>query len=122
MNAFEDLKVWQESRKFRIMISKLVTTFPTEEKFELTKQIKRSSRSVTANIAEGHGRYHYQENSQFCRHARGSLEETKEHLYTALDEGYTSEEQIKPFFEQHKLCISLLNGYIDSLQKRKQEK
>jgi len=48
----------------------------------------RASRSVTANIAEGHGRYHFQENIQFCRQARGSLYELIDHLYVAIDEKY----------------------------------
>jgi four helix bundle protein len=59
---------------------------PEAEKYNLTNQIIRSSRSVTANIAEGFGRYHFQENIQFCRQARGSLVETLDHLYCCLDE------------------------------------
>jgi four helix bundle protein len=111
--------VWQECRKFRIEISKTVKLFPASELFELTRQIKRSSRSVTANISEGYGRYHYQENIQFCRQARGSLEETKDHLYTAFDEEYILEEQLNELFSMHKQCISMLNGYIDWLEKQK---
>jgi four helix bundle protein len=119
MKGFEELKVWQECRKFRIEISTIVKTFPKHEQFELTSQLKRASRSVTANIAEGYGRFHYQENIQFCRQARGSLEETKDHLYTALDEEYISKEKLSELFLLHKQCISLLNGYIDWLRKQK---
>ena len=61
--------------------------FPTK-KNRLIDQVIRSSRSITANIAEGHGRYHYQENIQFCRTARGSLTESLDHLICALDEGF----------------------------------
>ncbi len=66
-SAFETLEVWKESRKLRKEISKLVKTLPAVENFRLSDQMIRSSRSVTANIAEGHGRYHFQENFQFYR-------------------------------------------------------
>lgn len=89
-NSFEDLEVSKECRKFRKSISILAKTFPIEEKYRLIDQIIRSSRSVTANIAEGDGRFHYQENTQFCRDARGSLKETLDHLICAFDEEYIS--------------------------------
>lgn len=116
---FENLEVWKECRKFRKEISKLAKTFPKDEKYRLTDQIIRSSRSTTANIAEGDGRYHFQENTQFCRQSRGSLKETLDHLIVAYDEEYISEEQLNTFREQYNLCIKLLNGYIGYLQKRK---
>ena len=87
INSFEDLEVWKECRKFRNQISTTTEKFPKEEKYCLTDQIKRSSRSVTANIAEGYGRFHFQENAQFCRQARGSLTETLDHLFCGLDLG-----------------------------------
>ena len=68
--------------------SKISKTFPNEEKCRLTDQIIRSYRSVTANIAEGHGRFHYQDETQFVRQARGSLSETLDHQICALDEEY----------------------------------
>ncbi|VBB43482.1 conserved hypothetical protein [uncultured Paludibacter sp.] len=120
-SGFEDLEVWKECRKYRISISKIVKTFPNEEKYRLTDQIIRSSRSITANIAEGDGRFHYQENTQFCRQARGSLKETLDHLICAFDEEYISENQINEFRTQYEICLRLLNGYISFLQKRKNE-
>jgi len=86
-----DLEVWKNARAFRNEISRLTKSFPSEEKYKLVDQIIRSSRSVSANIAEGHGRFHFQENIQFCRTARGSLLETFDHLTVALDEGYLNE-------------------------------
>ena len=69
MHSFEDLEVWKECRRFRIEVSKLVKTFPPEEKYRMVDQLIRASRSVTANIAEGHGRFHYQENiRRLCEH------------------------------------------------------
>jgi four helix bundle protein len=93
MKSFEDLELYKACRKFRQDISKLVKSFPNEEKYRLTDQLLRCSRSTTANIAEGHGRYHYQENIQFCRQARGSLSETLEHLICTLYEKYIPENQ-----------------------------
>jgi len=57
-SSFETLEIWQEGRKLRIDISALVKKFPQEEKFRLTDQLIRASRSVTANIAEEYGRFH----------------------------------------------------------------
>ena len=59
MGGFTDLEVWKKSRLLRNVITDLVKTFPAEEKYRLTDQIIRSSRSIGNNIAEGHGRFHY---------------------------------------------------------------
>ncbi len=119
MNTFEELEVWKKARDLRLFVSSLVKDFPSEEKFLLASQAKRSSRSVGNNIAEGFGRYHYQENIQFCRQARGSLIETLDHIIIALDEGYISSEQLKNYREMHNHCLRLLNGYISYLFKAK---
>jgi four helix bundle protein len=100
-------------------MSELVKTFPTEEKYRLTDQMIRASRSVTANIAEGYGRYHYQENIQYCRQSRGSLFELIDHLSVALDERYIADERFKAEKERIFTAIRKLNGYIHYLQKRK---
>jgi len=70
MRTFEDLRVWRQCRELRRKVSSLVRRFPRSEQYRLVDQLLRASRSVTANIAEGYGRYHYQENIQFCRQAR----------------------------------------------------
>jgi len=117
---FTDLEVYKKSRIFRKDISNIVKKyFPKEEKFNLTSQIIRSSRSVTANLAEGHGRFYYQDNIRFCRIARGSLEETLEHLITAFDENYIDLKLLKLKNEQQKECLRLINGYIRFLRTSK---
>jgi len=119
INSFENLEVWKECRKFRNLISTTTEKFPKEEKYCLTDQIKRSSRSVTANIAEGFGRFHFQENAQFCRQARGSLTETLDHLICALDLGYINDIDLSSHRIQYEQCLKLLNGYIAYLIKSK---
>ena len=121
MNSFEELEVWKVSRQLRINISKLVKQFPPEEKYRLLDQMIRSSRSVSANIAEGFGRFHYQENIQFCRHSRGSLTELLDHLYCGLDESYLDSNQFEKTKEEILHVLKLLNGYILYLKKAKME-
>lgn len=60
--SFESLKVWQKARQIRNEIFELCKSFPRQETYKLTDQMIRSSRSIGNNIAEGYGRYHYQEN------------------------------------------------------------
>lgn len=117
IRSFEDLKCWQEARSYRQEIKKLVESFPKHEQFELKSQLLRAARSVTANIAEGYGRYHYKDNARFCRNARGSLYETLDHLIEAVDDGYITQtdlERIRLHFERTK---GLINGYINYLIK-----
>ena len=87
----------------------------------LKNQVLRSSRSVTANIAEGFGRFHHQENIQYCRQARGSLTETMEHVIVAFDEKYISKEILTVFNEHYKNCLKVLNTYIKCLKTAKQK-
>lgn len=112
VEGFEDLECYQAARKLRIAISELCKTFPSEEKYRLIDQIIRSSRSVTANIAEGYGRHHYQENLQYLRQSRGSLYETLEHLHTAFDEKYITSETHARLESEALLAIRILNGFI----------
>jgi len=120
--TFEELEVWKKGRELRNEISKTVKTFPKEEKYNLTLQILKSSRSVKANIAEGFGRFHHQENIQFCRISRGSLYETLEHIICSHDEEYISEEEFDKFKILFDNVLKLLNGYISYLKKASSEK
>lgn len=121
IRSFEDLECWKVGAELRRFVSQLVKTFPKEEQFDLTSQMKRASRSVTHNIAEGYGRFHYQENIQFCRQARGSLYELSDQFIVAFDEKYITNEELIKGKEQINKSLALLNGYIKYLMKAKNE-
>lgn len=121
IRSFEDLECWKVGTELRRFVSQLVKTFPKEEQFDLTSQMKRASRSVTHNIAEGYGRFHYQENIQFCRQARGSSYELIDQFIVAFDEKYITNEELIKGKEQINKSLALLNGYIKYLMKAKNE-
>ena len=122
IRSFEDLECWKAARELRIFVSdQIISKFPKEEKFTLTSQLKRSSRSVGDNISEGYGRFHYQENIQFCRIARGSLCESMNQVITARDENYIDEDLLQQFRERFERTKAILNGYINYLVKTKME-
>jgi len=117
---FQDLEVWQQCREIRREVWNLSKTFPREEKYRLSDQMIRSSRSATDCIAEGYGRFHYQENIQFCRHARGSLFELMNQVDTALDCEYIAENYFHKLIDKIQNAIRTLNGYIRYLKKQKE--
>src|SRR5215471_3788708 len=120
-NHFYDLPVYKTCREFRKNISGIAKKyFPKAEEYHLKSQILSSSRSITANIAEGFGRFHHQENIQFCRQARGSLSETMEHAITAYDEDYVNKSVLKQINDEYKKCLKELNGYIKYLKTAKE--
>ena len=119
MNSFKELEVWKACRELRSLIWKTVKTFPPEEKYRLTDQMIRASRSATTQIAEGYGRFHFQENIQFCRISRGSLFELIDHLTVALDSEYISDQEFNDLEQKTVKCTQILNGYINYLVKAK---
>lgn len=119
MKTFEELDCWKRAALLRRRISATVKTFPSEEKYRLVDQMVRSSRSATAQIAEGFGRFHFQENIQFCRQARGSIFELIDHLITANEEKFISNEELAEIRLEIDSCLALLNGYINYLAKAK---
>ena len=103
--GYKDLECYKQARELRIFISTLAKTFPPEEKFLLSAQIIRSSRSVTANIAEGYGRFTYTDTRNFFIIARGSVTETMEHLCTAFDEKYINQDDLKAGEDKMRISI-----------------
>jgi len=97
----------------------LAETFPKDEKYRLTDQLIRASRSVTANLAEGYGRFHYAENVQFARQARGSLYEVLDHLTVCKDEKIVDDETFNHVRNDILRAITIVNGFIRYLKSAK---
>jgi four helix bundle protein len=119
--GFEELELWKKGREFNNDIREISKLFPTEEKFRLTDQIIRSSRSINALISEGHGRFTYPDQIHYCIQARGSLAETINHLIDAFDEDYISQEKLNYYKSKAKEIERLLNGYLVFLRKKRDE-
>lgn len=118
--TFEDLEVYQVAREFRKTMYRVNRQLPSFEKFELGSQIRRAAVSLTNNIAEGHGRFHYLEQLKFCLNARGSLEELIDDLNVCEDESYLPCDEIKSLKQQGWRVHQVLAGYMRWLRKRKQ--
>jgi four helix bundle protein len=117
--TFEELECWKSCRDLRVFVFKISKGLPKKEEYRLKDQLLRSARSTTANIAEGYGRFHYQENMQYCRQARGSLYEVLDHFITGVDEGMLDSAALSECRVLVEKCVQLLNGYIRYLESRK---
>ena len=122
VRSFEDLECWKACTDLRRFIRGVIKKLPHEEKYELVSQMRRASRSVTNNIAEGYGRFHYKENTQFCRQSRGSLYELKDDLIIAFDEEYITQSEFEEGIQKFEKCVLILNGYINYLVKAENNK
>lgn len=119
--SFEDLEVYKDAREFRKKIYKLIRKLPSDEKYNLESQMRRAALSLSNNIAEEHGRYHFQENIQFLRQSRGSLEELIDDLNVCLDEDYISDEEMQKLKDASYNLSKKINGYTAYLRKRKEQ-
>jgi four helix bundle protein len=121
IGGLEKLDVWCKARDFAIRVHKeILPLLPPEEKYALSQQLRRSSQSIPANLAEGHGRFYFQENVRFCYIARGSLEESLSHIVHARQVDYVSDELYKSLAVDGENLNRLINGYIGFLKKSKQ--
>lgn len=116
---FRDLEVWQHCRALRKDVESLCRQLPREELWRLGDQMIRAARSVTANLAEGFGRYHYQESIQHMRVARGSLYELLDHLVVAVDNNYLGTDALHQYEQRIESGLKLLNGYVRYWRTRK---
>ncbi len=115
VTRFEDLIVWQESQQLAVMVYALTHSFPKEELFGITSQLRRASSSVSANIAEGFGRKTTKDKLNFYTIAYGSLLETKNFLYLAQKLNYLPEDKLATLLEQCTRCQKLINASKKSL-------
>ncbi len=99
--GLETLEAWKRSKDFAVQVyKKILPLLPAEEKWALNQQIRRAVTSVPANVAEGHGRYYYQDNVRFCYIARGSLMETFNHMVLAEELGFIPADVLKEMRQQ----------------------
>jgi len=96
MQRFTDLKVWQRSHAWVLVIYELSARFPERERFGLTQELRRSARSVPSNIAEGSKRKSSREYAHFLNIAEASLAEAQYQLILARDLSYATAEQTEP--------------------------
>jgi four helix bundle protein len=119
VGTFEDLEVYQVAREFRKMMYGLVKDLPDTEKLGLISQIRRAALSLTNNIAEGHGRYHYLDQIKFMFQSRGSLEELLDDLNACQDENYLTVDRIGALKQKGWRVRQLIDGYIRYLRTKK---
>ena len=118
--SLDDFELYKLAREYRKKIYRVIRKLPKEEKFCLDPQMRKAAISITNNSAEGHGRWHFQENIQFCRISRGSVEEILDDLNICVDENYGDKEKILSLKEEGYFIIKKINGYISYLKKSKQ--
>lgn len=111
ISSFENLTVWQESQSFAVAVYKVSQSFPKEELFGITSQIRRAASSISANIAEGFGRTSTKDKLNFYTIAYGSLLETKNFLYLSEKLGYLDREQLDQLITHSVSCQKLINAF-----------
>lgn len=110
---YKDLEVWIEARKLTKLVYDSTKSYPKEEIFGLTNQMRRCAVSVPSNIAEGCGRNTAKETIHFLFIARGSLFELETQFYLSLDLTYINNEDFKIISNQIILYKKLINGFIN---------
>jgi four helix bundle protein len=106
----EDLKVYQRLCELHIRVCDISKRWPSEERFELASQIRRSSNSAPANLAEKHSDRHMKNKIEGVNRARGEALETVHHLYIARLKGYVSSTVYESLREAYLECVRMLNG------------
>ncbi len=117
----DDFELYKAAREFRKRIYVLIRQLPLTEKYCLGSQMRRASVSITNNIAEGHGRWHYQENLRFCRMARGSIDEVLDDLNVCIDEKYGDQQHVSELKSEAYSQIGRINGYMAYLRRCQQK-
>jgi four helix bundle protein len=120
MEGLNRLKVYQQAQELAVLVYQhVLSVMPPEEKYGLTSQIRRAAASIPANVAEGYGRYYYQESIRFCYLARGSLMELSSHINLATSQGYLSDEIQSLINEKMAVLLKFIHGYINYLKESK---
>jgi len=118
INSYKDLKIWQKGIELLEIIYKITVSFPQNEQYGLTSQIKRSSVSVPSNIAEGWGRGYNSSFLQFIKIARGSLYELETQLIIAYKIQLITKEDFEPIQNLIVIESKMINSFITSLKNK----
>lgn len=118
IRSYRDLEVWQKSRALVSRIYRLTKTFPKEEMFGLTSQLRRAAISVPSNIAEGKSRRSTRDYMRFLDIAYGSIAEVETQLHIACDLVYTTGKKITRLLHDYAEIGRMLNGLLNSLEKK----
>jgi four helix bundle protein len=113
--SYRDLLVWQKGTALALEIYRVTQRFPSDERFDLTAQLRRAAVSVPSNIAEGQARRTTGEFIQFLSHAEGSLAEVDTQIYLAQQLGYGLEEELSSISSQINELRKMLNALRRSL-------
>ncbi|RWZ78953.1 MAG: four helix bundle protein [Candidatus Chaera renei] len=116
ITSFESLTVWQETQLFAVEVYKATRTFPKEELFAITSQLRRAATSISANIAEGFGRTAVNDKVRFYTMAYGSLLEVKNFPYLSEKLGYLRKDRLDNLIEQSVACQKLINAFKTGLK------
>ncbi len=112
---FRDLQVWQKAHQLTLMVYRLTATFPPDERYGLTSQLRRSSSSIAANLAEGCGRNGDAELARFCSIAMGSASELEYHLLLARDLNLVNTADYTALAQQTSEIKRMLTGFQQKL-------
>ena len=116
ISSFEQLISWQKTQDLAVTVYKITKTFPKEEQFALTNQLRRATSSVSANIAEGFGRRSQKDKQNFYTIAYGSLLETKNFIYLAERLQYISKAESEKLLNDTVDSQKLINALIRSIK------
>jgi len=116
MQDFRKVKAWQANRLLTVQIYRVTATFPREERFGLTSQMRDAAISIGANIAEGCGRGSAADTHRFFQMSFGSAVELLHHLITALDLGYLTQEQYEPLEADLSSVRRMTAGFMKKLK------
>src|SRR6266550_5125175 len=115
MFNFEKLDVWQKAIDFADLIYKETRVFPSEERFGLTNQLRRTAVSISSNIAEGSSRSSKNDFARFAEMAAGSLFEAVSRAFVARRQGFLSEDQFRKIYKDPEELSRMLSGLRKSL-------
>lgn len=116
---FYDLDAWRKGHLLVLDIYKITKKFPKEELYGIISQLRRAASSITANIAEGFARYHFNDKVRFYHNSRGSVAEVQDFLLLAKDLGYINAKECSELISRCNEVGKLINGLIKSIENQK---